>query len=42
LDEVWSSPLITKDLLKRKSKLEDIVSHFDALSGKLVYLEESI
>ena len=42
MEEVWSSPLITKDLLKRKSKLEDIVSNFNALSGKLVYLEESI
>ncbi len=31
-----------KDLLKRKSKLEDIVSHFESLSGKLSYLEESI
>ncbi len=28
--------------MKRKSNLEDIVSHFDALSDKLVYLEESI
>ena len=31
-----------KDLLRRKSKLEDIVSHFESLSGKLSYLEESI
>jgi peptide chain release factor 2 len=41
-DEVWSSPHITKDLLKRKSNIEGIVSHFDALDSKLGYLEESI
>jgi len=40
-DEVWSSPEKTK-LLKRKSKLEDIVSNFESLSEKLFYLEESI
>ena len=27
---------------KRRARLEDIVSHFDALSGKFSYLEESI
>lgn len=41
-DEVWSSPQITRDLLKRKSNLEGIVSHFDTLANKLSYLEESI
>jgi len=41
-DEVWSSPHITKDILKRKSNIEGIVSHFDALDSKLGYLEESI
>jgi peptide chain release factor 2 len=39
---VWSSPELTRDLSKRKSKLEDIVSHFESLAGKLTYLEESI
>jgi len=40
-DEAWSSPEKT-ELLKRKSKLEDIVSNFESLSEKLFYLEESI
>jgi peptide chain release factor 2 len=39
---LWSSPQITAGLLKRKSNLEGIVSHFDALDSKLTYLEESI
>jgi peptide chain release factor 2 len=39
---VWSSPQVTRDLLKRKSNLEGIVMHFDALDSKLAYLEESI
>jgi peptide chain release factor 2 len=42
LEEIWSSPELTRDLLKRKSKLEDIIEHFEALSEKLSYLEESI
>lgn len=33
---------MSRDLLKRKSKLEYIVSHFESLSDKLSYLEESI
>lgn len=33
---------MTRDLLKRKSKFEDIVSHFESLVNKLAYLEESI
>jgi len=33
---------LTRDLLKRKSKFEDIVSHFESLVNKLAYLEESI
>lgn len=41
-DAVWSSPHVTRELLKRKSTLEDIVSHFEALDEKLSYLEESI
>ena len=39
---MWSSPQKTKELQKRRSRLEDIVSHFDALSDKFSYLEESI
>jgi peptide chain release factor 2 len=39
---LWSSPQITAGLLKRKSNLEGVVSHFDALDSKLTYLEESI
>lgn len=41
-DDVWSSPQTTAGLLKRKSNLEDIVTHFEALHSKLTYLEESI
>lgn len=33
---------MSRDLLKRKSKLEYIVSYFESLSDKLSYLEESI
>lgn len=39
---MWSSPQLTRDLLKRKSKLEDIILNFESLSEKLAYLEESI
>ncbi|MEW6214798.1 MAG: PCRF domain-containing protein, partial [Nitrospirota bacterium] len=39
---IWSSPQKTRELLKRKSKLEDIVLPFESLSNKLAYLEESI
>jgi peptide chain release factor 2 len=39
---MWSVPDLTRDLLKRKSKLEDIIVHFESLSDKLSYLEESI
>lgn len=42
MDNVWASPQNVQDLLKRKSKFEDIVSHFESLSNKLSYLEESI
>jgi peptide chain release factor 2 len=41
-EEVWSSPQKTKELRKRRSRLEDIISHFDALADKFSYLEESI
>ncbi|MFZ6017494.1 MAG: peptide chain release factor 2 [Nitrospirota bacterium] len=41
-EEIWSSPQKTKELLRRKSKLEDIVLPFESLSNKLTYLEESI
>jgi peptide chain release factor 2 len=33
---------LTRDLSKRKSKLDDIVTYFESLSDKLSYLEESI
>ena len=39
---MWSSPQKSKELQKRRSRLEDIISHFDALSDKFSYLEESI
>ena len=39
---MWSFPQKTKELQKRRSRLEDIVSHFDSLSEKFSYLEESI
>jgi peptide chain release factor 2 len=42
LEEIWSSPQLTRHLLKRKSKLEDIIVYFESLSDKLSYLEESI
>ncbi|MDI6890521.1 MAG: peptide chain release factor 2 [Thermodesulfovibrionales bacterium] len=41
-EKVWSFPQMTKELLKRRARLEDIVSHFESLSDKLYYLEESI
>jgi len=39
---MWSFPQKAKELQKRKSRIEDIVSHFNSLSDKLFYLEESI
>jgi peptide chain release factor 2 len=42
LEKVWSSPQKTRELKKRRSRLEDIVSRFDALSEKFTYLEGSI
>ena len=39
---MWSSPPATKELSKKKSKLEEIVVHFESLLNKLTYLEESI
>ncbi|MBM4146142.1 MAG: peptide chain release factor 2 [Nitrospira sp.] len=41
-ENIWSSPELSRDLLKRKSKLEYTVSNFESLSDKLSYLEESI
>ncbi len=41
-EKIWSSPQKSKELQKRRSRLEDIVSHFDSLSEKFTYLEESI
>ncbi|NWF98371.1 MAG: peptide chain release factor 2 [Nitrospirae bacterium] len=42
LVEIWSSPQKTNELLKKKAKLSDLVSHFENISDKLIYLEESI
>ncbi|MEW6108634.1 MAG: peptide chain release factor 2 [Nitrospirota bacterium] len=42
LEEVWTSPEKTKDLLKKKSKLENVVAPFEALENKLSYIEDSI
>lgn len=42
MEKVWSSPQKTRELKKRRSRLEDIVSRFDALSEKFTYLEGSI
>lgn len=33
---------MTRELLKKKSELEDIVLHFESLFNKLIYLEDSI
>ncbi|HLA00995.1 MAG TPA: peptide chain release factor 2 [Thermodesulfovibrionales bacterium] len=41
-EKVWSSPQKSKELQKRRARLMDIVSHFDALSDKCSYLDESI
>ncbi|MEW6584934.1 MAG: peptide chain release factor 2 [Nitrospirota bacterium] len=41
-ETIWSSPHLTKDLLKKKAKLQEIVVQFDSLAEKLSYLEESI
>ena len=41
-ENVWSSPDLTRDLLKKQSKLEDIIVQFDSLSEKISYLEQSI
>ncbi|MEW6571930.1 MAG: peptide chain release factor 2 [Nitrospirota bacterium] len=41
-EEVWSSPRLTRELSKRQSKLEDIISNFESLSNKLSYLEGSM
>jgi peptide chain release factor 2 len=41
-ENVWSSPDLTRDLLKKQSKLEDIIVQFDSLSEKISYLEKSI
>lgn len=39
---MWSSSQKIKEMLKRKTKLEDIILPFESLSNKLSYMEESI
>jgi len=42
LEEVWSSPEKSKDLLKEKARLENIVLPFELLEQRLLYIEESL
>jgi peptide chain release factor 2 len=42
LEEVWSSPEKSKELLKEKARLENVVLPFELLEQKLLYIEESI
>ena len=42
LEQVWSSPEKSKDLLKEKSRLENIVVPFELLEQRLLYIEESL
>jgi peptide chain release factor 2 len=42
LEEVWSSPEKTRELLTEKSRLENTVAPFDVLENRLSYIEESI
>ncbi|MBE0425184.1 MAG: peptide chain release factor 2 [Nitrospirae bacterium] len=41
-EKIWSSPNLIRELSKKQSKIEDIVSSFEVLSSKLSYLQESI
>jgi peptide chain release factor 2 len=41
-EEVWSSPEKTRELMKEKARLDGIVAPFDAVEGKLAYIDESI
>jgi peptide chain release factor 2 len=42
LEHVWSSPEKSKELLKEKARLENVVVPFELLEQKLLYIEESI
>jgi len=42
LEEVWSSPEKSKDLLKEKARIESIVLPFELLEQRLLYIEESL
>ncbi len=42
MEEVWSSPEKSKDLLKEKARLESIVLPFELLEQRLLYIEESL
>jgi len=42
LEQVWSSPEKSKELLKEKARLENVVLPFELLEQKLLYIEESI
>jgi peptide chain release factor 2 len=42
LEEVWSSPEKSKDLLKEKARLENVVLPFELLEQRLIYIEESL
>jgi peptide chain release factor 2 len=42
LEQVWSSPEKSKELLKEKARLENVLGPFELLEQKLLYIEESI
>jgi peptide chain release factor 2 len=42
LEQVWSSPEKSKELLKEKARLENIVLPFELLEQRLLYIEESL
>jgi len=42
LEQFWSSPEKSKDLLKEKARLENIVLPFELLEQRLLYIEESL
>lgn len=42
IEQVWSSPEKSRELLKEKSRLENTVLPFDTIESKLLYIEESI
>ncbi|NJD56021.1 MAG: peptide chain release factor 2 [Nitrospirae bacterium] len=42
LEQVWSSPEKSKELLKEKARLENVVLPFGLLEQKLLYIEESM